>query len=87
MFGIAVNGSRDNAGMLQVRFAGTAPNVGEYHYAFPSDCLPWATRNGFFAIECAVSSDDLMETCETLVNEMKSLGRADARGVRGGHAR
>ena len=38
-------------------------------------------------MERAVSSDNLVETCETLVNECKSLGRANARGVRGGHAR
>ena len=81
------NDARDNAGMLQVRFAGTAPNVGEYHCAFPSDCLPWSTCNGFFVIGAAVSPGSLVETCETLVKGRKGSGRAYAHGVRGGHAR
>ena len=87
LFGIAVNEKRDNAGMLQARVAGAAPNVGEYHYAFPSDCLPWSTRDGSFVIDSAVPPDFVVETRETLVNEWSALGRAYARGVRGGHAR
>ena len=64
---------RDNAGMLQVRLAGTAPNVGEFHYAVPADCLPRPTRDGSFAIDSAVMADDLVETCETLANEWSAL--------------
>ena len=50
-FGIVASQTRDDAGMLQVRLGGDAPNVGERHFAFPSDCLPWSTRQGFFEID------------------------------------
>ena len=87
LFGIAANVKRDNAGMTQVHFAGLAPNVGEYHYAFPSDCLPWFTRDGFFVTDSAVLPDYVVETFEALANEWRALSRAYARGVRGGRAR
>ena len=86
-FGIAVNDTREDAGMLQVRFAGTAPNLGEYLFALPSDCMPCSSRNGFFAIGASVPPDGVAESCASLVKEWRSLVRAHARGVRGGHAR
>ena len=36
LFGIVVNNKRQDAGVLRAQFAGTALNVGEYHYASPS---------------------------------------------------
>ena len=85
-FGIVVNQTRDNAGMLQVRFAGAAPNVGESHYAFPSDCLPRSSCNGNFAIDAEVTAENRAETCEMLVAEWKDLDSAHASGGRAGHA-
>ena len=35
VFGIIVNEPSRDAGMLQIRLAGTAPGVGEYHFASP----------------------------------------------------
>ena len=87
LFGIAVNQTRDNAGALRVRFAGAAPNVGEFHYALPSDRLLVATRNGNFVIHIEVSPEDRAETCEKLVAEFTGLDLAYASGRRAGHAR
>ena len=50
LLGLVVNVLRDYASMLRVRLAGVAPNVGEYRFAFPSDCLPLSTCQGDFAI-------------------------------------
>ena len=86
LFGIAVNQTRDNAGMPQVRFAGAAPNAGESHYAFPSDCLPWPTRNGNFVIDAEVSPEDRDETRGKLAADWKGLDSAYASGDRVGHA-
>ena len=87
LFGVVANDARDDAGTLQVRFAGAAPNVGEDHFAFPPDCLPRSTRSGFFVIGASVSPNSIVESCETLVTDSKRLGRAYAPSVRGGHAR
>ena len=73
--------------MLQVCFAGTAPNVGEYHYAFPSDCFPRSARSGSLVIGAPAPPGDIAESREALVNEWKALGRTYARGGREGHAR
>ena len=56
VFGIAVGQTSDKAGMLQIRLAGVAPKVGERHFASPSDCLPWSTRQGCFAVANEVPS-------------------------------
>ena len=86
-FGIVVNDVRKDAGVLQIHFAGTAPNVGEYHSAFPSDCLPWSTHNGSFEIGARAPRDEIAEACAALVGEWKALGRAYARSDRMGQAR
>ena len=86
-FSIVVNDERQGAGMLQVQFAGTAPNVGEYHYSFPSDCLPWSTRNGSFVIGGPVPRDEIPDACALLVGEWKRLDRSYAHGDQSGHAR
>ena len=44
VFGIAVGQTGDRADMLQTCLVGAAPNVGERHFAFPSDCFPWPAR-------------------------------------------
>ena len=69
LFGIIANDVRKDAGMLQAQFAGAAPNVGEHHYASPSDCLPWSTRNGFFEIGDPASFDVISEACSVLAQE------------------
>ena len=86
-FGIVANQTRDDAGMLQVRLGDAAPNVGEHHFAFPSDWLPWPTRQGFFVIDKELLPESRVATRTELVSEWKSLGQAYARGVRTGHAR
>ena len=86
-FGIAANQTRDDAGMLQVLLGGAAPGVGERHFAFPSDCLPWPTRQGLFVIEKEIRPEDRSAAREDLANEWKSLDVEYVRGVRTGHAR
>ena len=73
--------------MLQIRFAGSAPDVGEYHYAFPSDCLPWSTRAGSFVVEAPPPQEDAPTACAALAEERSRLGRSFATGDRSGHAR
>ena len=87
LFRIVANESRDDAGMLRVRLAGVAPDMGGYHSAFPSDCLPWSTSQGNFVINAEVSYEDRAATCERLVTEWKCLGQEAARGDRSGRAR
>ena len=80
-FGIAANQTRDDAGMLQVLLGGAAPGVGERHFAFPSDCLPWPTRQGLFVIEKEIRPEDRSAAREDLANEWKSLDVEYVRGV------
>ena len=61
----AFSGSR----MLQVRLGGAAPNVGDRHIAFPSDCLPRPTRQGFLVIDMEAPPESRVATCEKLVSE------------------
>ena len=86
-FGIVVNNERQDAGMLQVQLAGAAPNVGVYHYAFPSDCLPWSTHNGSFVIDGPVPPDETPAACAALAEEWNRLDRPYARGDQSGRAR
>ena len=79
--------TRDDAGMLQVRLGGAAPDVGENHSASPPDYPPRPARQGHFAIDKEVRPEDRVATCEDLVNEWGSLDVDYARGVRTGHAR
>ena len=58
VFGIVANDPTQDAGMLQVCLAGTAPGIGECHYAFPSDCFAWSARNRSFIIASCASSED-----------------------------
>ena len=87
VFGIAANQTSDDAGMLQVRLGGAAPNVGGRHIAFPSDCLPRPTRQGFLVIDKEAPPESRVATCEKLASEWKSLDQAFVRGVRTGHPR
>ena len=75
LFGIAANDERQDAGMLQVQFAGAARSAGEYHYAFPSDCLPWSSRGGSFVIGGPEPRDEIPDACALLAGEWKRLGR------------
>ena len=44
-FGIATNSPGREAGMLQIRLAGTVPRSGECHFAFPSDCFSRSAKD------------------------------------------
>ena len=76
VFGIVVNEASTGAGMLQVQIAGTAPGVGEYHYAFASDCFGWSTQDRSFLIVPAVGESEWDRACSKLVEEWSEQERA-----------
>ena len=49
-FSLVGNKPGGDDAMLQFFVGGTAPGLGEKHYAFASDCLPRAPSNGSFAV-------------------------------------
>ena len=73
--------------MLQSRFAGAAPEVGECHFAFPSDCFPWASPDGMFVIGEGAPEDEREETCQARARETRALEVAFVRGDRSARAR
>ena len=50
LFGTAVNKPASRDMMAQFRLAGSAPETGGCHFAFPSDCCLWAPSDGMFVI-------------------------------------
>ena len=86
-FGVVANEPCSDAGMLQIRLAGTAPDVGEYHYAFPSDCFPWSSTDGMFVMDDEVSDAGREAVCSTLASDWRNLESAYARGESAGCAR
>ena len=80
VFGIVVDEPTEDAGMLQVQLAGTAPGIGEYHYAFPSDCFAWAARDRSFIIAPGVEGEDWSRACAKMVDEWQEAEQAFARG-------
>ena len=87
VFGTVVNEPTDDAGMLQVLLAGTAPGVGEYHYAFPSDCFAWSARDRSFIIVSGTEGEDWSRACSKMVNEWEELERSYIDGDTTVHAR
>ena len=71
---------------LQLRSAGAAPEVGECHFAFPSECFPRSSTDGMFVIGDEVSETDREAARSTLVRERKNLEGAFARGELSGFA-
>ena len=71
---------------LQLRSAGAAPEVGECHFAFPSECFPGSSTDGMFVIGDGVSETDREAARSTLVGERKNLEGAFARGELSGFA-
>ena len=60
--------------------------VGECHFAFPSDCFPRSSTDGMFVIGDEVSEMDREAARSTLVRERKNLEGAFARGELSGFA-
>ena len=87
LFGVAPNepGARDMA--LQLRLAGAAPEVGECHFAFPSDCSPWSSTGEIFVAGDEVPEEGGEATCSTLARVWKDLGNSFVRGDCSGSAR
>ena len=87
LFGLAASkpGSRDM--LLQFRFSGTAPEVGECHFAFPSDCFRRASPDGLFATGGAAPANEREEARQVLVRERRALEVAHVRGDRSACAR
>ena len=82
VFGVVVNEPSGDAGMLRTRLAGTAPGVGGYHYAFPSDCFPRYAGDRSFAITPEGRPQEWATKCNALVEEWKVLARAYESGDR-----
>ena len=80
VFGIVVNDPTNDAGMLQVQLAGTAPGIGECHYAFPSDCFAWSARDRSFIIVPGAEGEDWPRACSKMIDEWQELEQAYARG-------
>ena len=73
--------------ILQLSVAGSAPGVGERHFAFPSDCCPWSTSDGMFVTGNEVPETDREAVCSTLAGEWKNFEGAFVRGETSGYAR
>ena len=67
-FGIAPIMPVSREMMLQLRSAGAAPEVGECHFAFPSNCFPRSSTDGMFAVGDEVSETDREAACSTLAS-------------------
>ena len=66
--------------MLQLRLGGAAPEVGERHFACPSDCFPWASNDWMCVIGDEVPGEDREAMCSTLVGECRDLETVFVRG-------
>ena len=82
VFGAVVNEPSGDAGMLHIRLGGSAPGVGECHYAFPPDCFPWPADDGSFTIMPEARPQEWATKCNALVEEWKVLARAYESGDR-----
>ena len=80
VFGIVVNDPTQDAGTPQVCLAGTAPGVGECHYAFPSDCFARSARDRSFIIAPDAADEDWAHACPRAVDERDDLERAYMQG-------
>ena len=65
LFGIAPKKPGPREMMLRRRMAGAAPDVGECHSAFPSDCFPWSSTDGMFVMDDEVSDAGREAVCST----------------------
>ena len=87
LFGTAADKTGYSDVMLQFRLASSAPEVGECHFAFLSDCSPWASPDGMSAISERVPKDECGEACPALVGEWRDLEVSYVRGDRSECAR
>ena len=67
--------------------AGTAPGVGEFHFAFPSDCFPRCADDTSVTIMPEERPQHWAAECNVLAEEWRVLARAYESGDRTGRAR
>ena len=75
-----VNVKEGRASKLRLRMAGTSPDAGESHFAFPSDCSAWSCRDGIFYVCVKVSDAEREEVCVQLFAEWSRLEAECASG-------
>ena len=74
---LIVNVEDPRASKLRISMGGTAPGVGESHFAFPSDSFTWSCRGSFFDVRDELSVDAGQDVCAQLVVELRRLEAGD----------
>ena len=73
VYAIVTNVEDHQSSKFGLRLAGTAPDVGEMHFVFASDCFGWAFRDGTFDVHEPVACGDRERVCGGLVTEREQL--------------
>ena len=72
--------------MLQFHVGGTAPGLGEKHYAFAPECIARAPPNGSFAAQGSAPDEFREEARQELVGEWAQPEMSYAQGMTSGPA-